>query len=205
MRCVSLALTAIGEQHRSASADPIRSRLYAAQAGMVEMAALLESAISAVPGEVDSPDPNESIASAVDRIVERHRPLAGELGIQIATDIAASAAPLPVGPLGMVIQNGLSNAIDACAAGGASGGFVELSASISALGDLLILVSDTGPGLPSDFAPGRSTKVNGHGLGLEVSRKVVESLGGRLRLVNVPFGIGAVLEAAVPLHRLMGR
>jgi signal transduction histidine kinase len=70
---------------------------------------------------------------------------------------------------------------------------------------LLVSVSDSGVGLPADktdriFRPFFTTKPQGTGLGLSVSRKIIESHGGRLwASANVPRG--AVFQFTVPARR----
>ncbi len=59
-----------------------------------------------------------------------------------------------------------------------------------------VTVEDFGPGLPDGFEarifePFHSTKANGMGMGLSISRSIVEAHGGRLRASNRPTG-GAV-------------
>lgn len=57
--------------------------------------------------------------------------------------------------------------------------------------DVIISVRDDGPGLAEParaFEPFHSTKADGTGLGLPTARAIVESLGGRLELGEVPVG-----------------
>jgi len=71
-----------------------------------------------------------------------------------------------------------------------------------------VSVSDTGPGFPPDLAeqifdPFFTTKPHGTGMGLRISRSIIESHGGRLWAVSSP-GRGATLHlnlpAAIPNH-----
>jgi signal transduction histidine kinase len=73
---------------------------------------------------------------------------------------------------------------------------------------ILVSVSDTGPGFPPDraeqiFDPFFTTKPHGTGMGLRISRSIVESHGGRL-WAEAAAGRGATfhlnLPAAIPGH-----
>lgn len=97
--------------------------------------------------------------------------------------------------LEQVIFNLLQNAIEAGAR------VVRIESATD--GDAVVLVvRDTGPGLPD---PGRAferfftTKPDGMGLGLAISRGIVEAHGGRLSARNVEGGAEFVL--ALPAHR----
>jgi signal transduction histidine kinase len=73
---------------------------------------------------------------------------------------------------------------------------------------ILVSVSDTGPGFPPDraeqiFDPFFTTKPHGTGMGLRISRSIIESHGGRLWAEGAS-GRGATfhlnLPAAIPGH-----
>jgi signal transduction histidine kinase len=73
---------------------------------------------------------------------------------------------------------------------------------------ILVSVSDTGPGFPQELAeqifdPFFTTKPHGTGMGLRISRSIIESHGGRLWAVGC-HGRGATfhlnLPAAIPGH-----
>jgi two-component system OmpR family sensor kinase len=75
-------------------------------------------------------------------------------------------------------------------------------------GGLLLSVLDEGPGVPSSelsaifepFFRGRETQAtDGHGLGLAIARRVVETYGGTIRAVNSREG-GLCVEIALPIH-----
>lgn len=63
----------------------------------------------------------------------------------------------------------------------------------SSPGSVLITIADSGPGIPSAvrrrvFDPFFSTKSRGTGLGLPISKQIIEAAGGRIRLLNRPGG-----------------
>jgi len=69
-------------------------------------------------------------------------------------------------------------------------------------GQVLVSVSDTGVGLPPEqaehiFKAFFTTKDNGTGMGLPISRSIIESHGGRLWATGVP-GCGATLQFTLP-------
>jgi signal transduction histidine kinase len=103
--------------------------------------------------------------------------------------------------LRQVLLNVLINAIDATPANGA----VVLTATREeGHKSIVIRVDDSGTGLGgknSDelFQPFVTTKVRGTGLGLAVSKQIVESLGGSLNLENLPQG-GARCSIVLPLR-----
>ena len=72
-------------------------------------------------------------------------------------------------------------------------------------GDMSIAVEDSGPGIdPSNvdkvFAPFFTTKPRGMGLGLAVSRSIVQAHGGKLTVANGN-SKGAIVQIAIPQCR----
>ncbi|MHC5211750.1 MAG: two-component system sensor histidine kinase NtrB [Planctomycetota bacterium] len=68
--------------------------------------------------------------------------------------------------------------------------------------DVEVRVTDTGPGIAAElqekiFRPWYSTKAGGTGLGLPMTRRIVEELGGELRLQSEP-GHGTRFTATIP-------
>jgi signal transduction histidine kinase len=84
------------------------------------------------------------------------------------------------------------------------GGWVEIRGQRSAGDDAAVIsISDTGPGIQPEpaekiFAAGFSTRAGGPGLGLAVSRKIVEQHGGELMAANRA-GSGATFTLSLPL------
>jgi signal transduction histidine kinase len=82
-----------------------------------------------------------------------------------------------------------------------AGGELTIKSRQSENGELLVSVSDTGVGLPQQtdqiFNAFFTTKVQGIGMGLSISRSIVESHGGRLWATdNSPRG--ASFHVALP-------
>jgi len=108
--------------------------------------------------------------------------------------------------LQQVFMNLMLNGIDAMK-GTASRGELTIKSEISD-SQLLISVSDTGVGLPPEqveqiFRAFFTTKDNGTGMGLPITRSIIESHGGRLWVTDTS-GRGATfqftLPATVPAH-----
>lgn len=100
--------------------------------------------------------------------------------------------------LGQVVQEILSNGIEALPAGG------QITISAEVVGDgtprVRLDVADDGPGVPRElreriFQLFMTTKATGTGVGLAVARKIVERHGGTIRLEDgVPHGTRFVVE-----------
>lgn len=84
-----------------------------------------------------------------------------------------------------VLVNLLRNSIEAIRLAGSPGGRIEISAGEDGPGMARVTVRDNGPGLDAQsrahlFEPFRTTKPDGLGVGLAVSRTIIEAHGGRL-------------------------
>jgi signal transduction histidine kinase len=104
-----------------------------------------------------------------------------------------------------VVSNLVQNAIEAVAEGT---GQVRLRGRVED-GEIVLSVKDNGPGIPQDvlqklFTPFFSTKGPGRGvgLGLTITRRVVQALGGRLDVASV---VGQGTEFLVRLPRTQPR
>jgi signal transduction histidine kinase len=105
------------------------------------------------------------------------------------------------GQLGQVIQNLMMNAKQAVVESG--GGTVTVRARDED-SQIVVEVADTGPGVAPNvaeviFEPLFTTKARGIGLGLSVSRSLVEANGGRLWLVNGS-DRGATFAVSLPVR-----
>ena len=104
--------------------------------------------------------------------------------------------------LQQVLLNLIMNGIEAMAGVTDRPCLVGVQSRIDESGDVLVSVSDSGTGLGSDgdrvFTPFFTTKANGMGMGLSISRSLIESQGGRLWAEsNSPHG--AVFSFTLPM------
>ena len=101
--------------------------------------------------------------------------------------------------LQQVLMNLILNAIEAMKE---TGGSVSIESRLNQEGFLQTSVSDTGPGLPTEklekiFEPFCTTKPKGTGMGLAISRSIIESQGGRL-WASANRGCGATFHFTLP-------
>ncbi len=130
---------------------------------------------------------------------------AGTAGVTLVADLPASLPPITgdADRLAQVVANLLDNALKHTPAGGR----VTLSAAASPT-SIEISVSDTGPGIPPEdlgriferFYQVDKSRAHsaGLGLGLAISREIVEAHGGRLRVESVT-GLGSRFTVRLPL------
>jgi PAS domain S-box-containing protein len=127
---------------------------------------------------------------------------ANRYSISIRTDLAEGLPKVMADriQLQQVFMNLMLNGIDAMK-GTAEGGELAIKSEI-ADGQLLISVSDTGVGLPQEqadqiFRAFFTTKDHGTGMGLPISRSIIESHGGRLWATDTS-GRGATFHFTLP-------
>jgi signal transduction histidine kinase len=104
--------------------------------------------------------------------------------------------------LQQVFMNLMINGIEAMKE---TGGKLTITSQLSKDRQLVISVSDTGVGLPAEkadqiFNAFFTTKPQGSGMGLTISRRIVESHGGRL-WATANCGRGATFHVTLPTAR----
>jgi len=118
-----------------------------------------------------------------------------ERGIRVEAGLAAEESVfIDDGHVRRAVDNLMANAIDAMPAGGTLRVAARLAAA-RCLSFVALAIEDTGPGLPEAdlrrlFEPFWTTKVMGRGtgLGLPITRKIVEAHGGFISVANRPGG-----------------
>jgi len=122
----------------------------------------------------------------ISEVVETMRPVAETAGVTLSADLTP-ASPFIEGDvfaLGRVYRNLILNALQATAPGGS----VTVTTA-GAAGRARVTIADTGCGIPADrlskiFDDFVTTKRRGLGLGLAISRKIVEQLGGTIAVAS---------------------
>jgi signal transduction histidine kinase len=99
-----------------------------------------------------------------------------------------------------VVLNLFLNAIEVMQPGGC---LTVRSRNLAPLGEALLSVKDTGPGidpaiLPSIFEPFITSKSTGTGLGLTITRDIIQQHHGRIEVENNPQG-GATFKVWLPV------
>ncbi len=148
----------------------------------------------------------------VEGVVELLAPRAQGKGLEIAASIAESVPQWVIGDparLRQVLINLAGNGVKFTDSGG-----IGVSVSCPSINQIDFAVADTGPGVPEarraaifeDFeqADGSPTRRHeGTGLGLAISKRIVERMGGTLRLDCPPSG-GSIFHFSVPAPACRG-
>ncbi|MBV6405388.1 MAG: response regulator [Flavobacteriales bacterium] len=136
-------------------------------------------------------------------IARAHLPTAKDKGLALRLDLAQAPAHFVTDPLHLhrIVDNLVSNAVKYTVQGQ-----VDVRVGLAG-GDLRIDVSDSGPGIPADrqdavflrFERARSDDgpEGGAGLGLAITRRLVELLGGGIALESSP-GAGSRFTVLLP-------
>lgn len=138
----------------------------------------------------------------VDDVLAIVRTQAEEQGVVLEADAPFGPAEVQADAekLKSCFSNIVINAIQAMPEGG------RLTVSIDPEGaEVRVRFTDTGQGIPAEaldrvFEPYYSTKDTGTGLGLAVTKKIVEEHGGRIRVESAP-GEGTTFEVDLPRER----
>ena len=125
-------------------------------------------------------------------------------GVSIETELAADLPPVMADrvQLEQVLLNLLMNGLDAIKATSDRTGELHIRSRRENSKEVLIMVEDSGVGLDAElvekvFSPFFTTKSHGLGMGLTISRSIVESHGGRLWAVPSP-SRGATFQFTLP-------
>jgi signal transduction histidine kinase len=144
----------------------------------------------------------DSVNEMVAALVEFVRPLAARQGsaIEATTDQAVPPMAIDRTLLRQAILNLVKNGLEALGRGG------NLTVGTRRVDDQVeIAIRDTGPGIAPDvgkrlFEQFFTTKPQGTGLGLYISRQIIEEHGGTLRWESAP-GAGTTFTASLPIKK----
>ena len=146
------------------------------------------------------------------RVVEGILPLlqekAGSRNVRLVVELGAELPPVSADSVQIcqVIYNLMHNALDASDGCAVDRRVVVLSTQALAGNKVELCLRDAGSGiapavLPDLFRPFFSTKPTGFGIGLRISRTIVETLGGSIQGYNNADGIGATFRVVLPVSQ----
>jgi NtrC-family two-component system sensor histidine kinase KinB len=148
---------------------------------------------------------NVSIADVLDRTVSYFHRRLPTLKADSTLSVTYEETPLVRGNaelLEWVFENLIKNGLDAL---GDKGGTIEIRTHFEQSRNMIeVYVKDTGRGVPPSlrqriFAPGFTTKKRGWGLGLALTRRIVEEYhGGEIRLAESQLGKGSTFVVRFP-------
>jgi signal transduction histidine kinase len=140
----------------------------------------LRSLYKKAPSQRTLVDVNDTIGEMIVML----RGEANRFGVSMRTDLATDLPQVTADrvQLQQVLMNLMLNAIEAMKE---TGGVLTVKSQRDESGRVLVSVSDTGVGLPAEkadqiFNAFFTTKPQGSGMGLAISRSIIESHGGRL-------------------------
>lgn len=130
-------------------------------------------------------------------------------GVELRMDVAPGLPPVLGNQvlLSWALENLVKNSLDALSG---KGGLIQIRAREEGADKVRITVKDTGPGVPPEvrsriFEPGVTTKTRGWGVGLALTRRIVEGVHkGRINL-GEDDGPGATFHLHLPSARRKGR
>ena len=141
----------------------------------------------------------------VAEIIRMLNPSAAHEGIVMAADLDPQLPPIPGDrvQLRQVAMNLIVNAVQATRSRAGAPPIVRVKTSVRN-GSIALMVEDAGDGISDDalsrlFEPYFTTKQEGLGVGLSITRSIVESHGGSIEVANLPEG-GARFLVILPVH-----
>lgn len=222
MRWLGLAAAALPEGEVAGDADRLceaREQILTVQGTLERMSSMVNAALRSRSVPIGSPLLGVSsvvtLGMAIDHALDVVRPLARERGVQIRVTIDPEAGTVPAGPIYTVVLNALVNAVQSIGRAAERdtlnpGGLVEIHTFTDAEhGEVVVEIADDGAGVDHRvrgeraFLHGVSTRADGHGIGLAISRQIVASLEGVISLAEREDRIGshrpgAVLRVRIP-------
>jgi C4-dicarboxylate-specific signal transduction histidine kinase len=146
---------------------------------------------------------NETVQNAIDMAATdaRHRQVEIELALEPQMSLVRGDAI----QIEQVVLNLVRNAIDAMEEAGVENREIIVTTEVVDGQMIQVQVADTGPGLVQTsidnvFEPFYTTKPDGLGMGLTISRSIVEAHGGKLSVQNNVLTQGASFEFTLPIH-----
>jgi signal transduction histidine kinase len=144
------------------------------------------------------------LGEVLNNVLELHRAWADGQGIHLTQTGVSGPVHADRAKLERVLTNLVTNALQACG----PGGHIEAEVSVVSNGsraEVVLILQDSGPGLSETaqrhlFEPYFTTKGEGTGLGLAIAARIMEEMGGSLKLENRPGSAGQARGARAELR-----
>jgi PAS domain S-box-containing protein len=156
--------------------------------------------------KVETPKESLDLNEAIREVVDMTRSEMDKRRVRLRLDLAIERPPI-LGDrvqLQQVMVNLILNAIEAMSSAEVHSRELVISTTIRAEAEILVTVRDSGTGLQPGrmeqvFEPFQTTKPGGLGMGLSISRSIVENHGGRL-WASPNDGPGATFQFTIPVQ-----
>lgn len=227
LRCVSLAVRTLNAQPGQVGLgeiDSVRHQLETAAKALERMAGLVHAAMRGRSFSIGSLTtdnaPTVTLRDAIEHAADVMRLSAQQHHTAVQVDIDPTITDCPAGPIYSALLNGIKNAVESVAAAGGRG-CVHVVCRVEATSQhrarvagstrqwIRINIIDDGAGLARGvsasklFDAGYTTKPDGHGIGLALTRSILERMGGHAELSaredTSPRRPGAVLTLRFPV------
>ena len=146
----------------------------------------------------------QGVVRALERYIQARLPRLGP-GVELVVDVPPALPPAMGNEvlLAWALENIVKNSLDALAG---RGGRISIKATHDGAGWIVMEISDTGPGVSPTvrdrlFEPGVTTKAGGWGVGLALTKRIIERVhGGRIELAPGE-ARGATFRVKLPAGR----
>jgi len=201
------------EATKSKPDDDLLHRLKIADQAMKRMASLIHAWMKSAPEPMELFDRSQTLRQTLDQLIQMHWPAAAQHGIELGLQVDEDAAGLPAGPVFPIVSNAIRNSLEAIIRDPddhPAGHRIDVSVEIHD-DRVCLTVRDDGPGLGDPICDGggglvftgRSSKLDGHGVGLMLCRQIALGLDGELTVVNQqPNGVLLTLTFPVSALRI---
>lgn len=146
--------------------------------------------------------PVEAVIGEIDEYIRPRLPTRGS-EIRLRARVRPGVPPVRANRVLLVwaLENLVKNSLDALA--GEGRGWIRIAAAHDGAGKINLSVADTGPGIDPAirdrlFEPGVTTKPGGWGVGLALTRRIIEELHGGRITVRARRGGGTIFEVELP-------
>lgn len=191
LRNVGLAINTLKTDEQHIKDEDVQHRLEIASNAMQQMAMLIRRWMtrSHTPDRLHAQ--TQTIEQTVEHAIRLLTPAAKMRKISIQIQLDDDVCPLPAGPLYPIIANAVRNSIEAINTDminrpGRAHGNILITGELHQ-GNIILRISDNGPGFDpilldskGQIRYGVTTKDSGYGLGLSLSREIVDRLDGNM-------------------------